>query len=69
MSSDNRWGDDMTRFQNSTAATEAWDEAYSYKPAPVVIHVPLGSYLRFAAVVIMLGVALLNLLPNPVVMS
>ncbi len=59
----------MTRNLNNSTVAEAWDDAYSYKPAPVVIHVPLGSYLRFAAVAIVLGVALLNMLPNPVVLS
>lgn len=64
----------MTRHPLASAATDAAIEAYSWKAkcahrAPVVIHVPVGSYLRFAAVVIVLGVALLNLLPNAVVVS
>lgn len=62
----------MTTLPNRSAINPAVmalaDEAASYKRhrAPVVITVPLGSYLRAAAVFTILAIGMMLVWPNPV---
>lgn len=57
----------MTRRQTIICekAAKAWDEAYRYRPEPLVLEVPWISYGLMAMVGVAQFVALMLLWPNP----
>ena len=57
----------MTRRQTIICekAAKAWDDAYKYRPEPLVLEVPWISYGLMAMVGVAQFVALMLLWPNP----
>lgn len=52
------------RQLNDPKAIKAWEDAYNYKPEPVVIEVPVISYVLMSTVASALGVAMFLLMPG-----